>query len=229
MMLSGATTATTTASSSGTYTFTGLASGTYTVTASHTGYTLNPSSQTVSVNGANLTEVNFTAVAQGPPTFTISGVISPAAGGSGATVTLSGAASSTATTSSSGTYTFAGLANGNYAVTPSHTGYTFSPASQNATINAANVTGVDFTATILSTHSVMLSWNASTSMIAGYNVYRSTVNGGGFTKLNSSLVTLLTYTDTTVQNGTTYFYMTTAVDPSDNESEGSNQASATIP
>jgi TolB protein len=47
--------------------------------------------------------------------------------------------------------------------------------------------------------------------------------------LNSSLVASLTYTDTAVQNGTTYFYVTTAVDSSGNESVDSNQVSVTIP
>jgi fibronectin type 3 domain-containing protein len=79
------------------------------------------------------------------------------------------------------------------------------------------------------THSVLLSWDASNSTVAGYNVYRSTVSGSGFTKLNLSLITTLTYTDTTVQNGTTYFYVARAVDSSGNESVDSTQASATIP
>src|SRR6267378_6544554 len=56
-----------------------------------------------------------------PPTqsYSISGTISPAVGGSGTTVTLSGAASATTTANSSGNYAFSGLANGTYAVTPS--------------------------------------------------------------------------------------------------------------
>ena len=78
-------------------------------------------------------------------------------------------------------------------------------------------------------HSVALSWNASTSTIAGYNVYRGTVSGGPYTKINSSLVAVLDYTDSTVQSGTTYFYVTTAVDSSGNESVFSNEVSATIP
>src|SRR5712664_3895175 len=54
-----------------------------------------------------------------PQTYSISGTVSPVAGGSGATVTLSGAASATTTANSSGNYAFSGLANGTYAVTPS--------------------------------------------------------------------------------------------------------------
>ncbi len=88
--LSGAANAATTADSSGNYTFAGLPNGSYMVTPNHTGYSFTPGNQSATVNGADVTGVNFTATAQ---TFSISGTISPAAGGSGATVTLSGAAS----------------------------------------------------------------------------------------------------------------------------------------
>jgi len=226
--LSGAGNATTTADGAGNYSFTGLANGTYTVTPSQTGYTFTPSSQPATINGANVTGVNFTAAQQGGQTFSISGTVSPVTGGSGATVTLSGAASATTTTDGAGNYSFTGLANGTYAVTPSHTGYTFTPSSQPATINGANVTGVNFTAVPQVTHSVLLTWNASTSVVSGYNVYRSTVSGSSYTKINSSLVAVLTYTDTTVQNGTTYFYVTTAVDANSVESVNSNEVSAVI-
>jgi fibronectin type 3 domain-containing protein len=76
---------------------------------------------------------------------------------------------------------------------------------------------------------VDLTWTASTSTVSGYNVYRSTVSGSSYTKINSSLVTGLTFTDSTVQNATTYYYVTTAVDSSGDESAYSNVASATIP
>jgi fibronectin type 3 domain-containing protein len=78
-------------------------------------------------------------------------------------------------------------------------------------------------------HSVALTWNASTSTVSGYNVYRSTVSGAGYTKLNSSLISGLAYTDLSVQNGTTYFYVTTAVDSGGIESVYSNEVSAPIP
>jgi hypothetical protein len=78
-------------------------------------------------------------------------------------------------------------------------------------------------------HSVALTWSASTSTVSGYNVYRSTVSGGPYTKINPSLVAVLNYTDLTVQSGTTYFYVTTAVDSSSNESTYSNEVSAAIP
>ena len=78
-------------------------------------------------------------------------------------------------------------------------------------------------------HSASLAWNGSTSTVSGYNVYRSTVSGSGYTKINSSLITTLTYTDSTVQSATTYYYVTTAVDSSGSESANSNEVSASIP
>ena len=216
-----------TADSSGNYTFTGLANGAYTVTPSKTGYTFGPVNQAVTINGANLTGVNFTATAN--PTFSISGTLSPAAGGDLATVALSGSANATTIANATGNYTFTGLANGAYTVTPSNTGYTFSPVNQAVSVSGANVTGVNFTATVAQSHSVALTWTASTSTVAGYNVYRGTVNGGPYTLVNTSLVTVQAFTDATVQNGLIYYYVATAVDTSGNESAYSTPAQANIP
>ena len=99
----------------------------------------------------------------------------------------------------------------------------------------SNATGSPATVSLSGTgvvpvqHSVALTWSASTSTVSGYNVYRGTVSGGPYTKINSSLVAILTYTDSTVQSGTTYYYVTTAVDSSGDESVYSNGASAPIP
>ena len=227
--LSGAAAATTVTNSSGIYTFAGLNNGTYAVTPSNAGYTFSPSSQTATINGANVTNLNFTATAQVNQTYNISGTVSPTAGGSGATLTLSGAVSATTLATSSGSYIFTGLANGAYTVTPSNTGYTFSPANQNVTVNGSNVGNINFTATVAQTHTVALIWVASTSTVAGYNVYRSTVNGGPYTIVNTSLISGLGFTDTTVQNGVIYYYVATAVDSSGTESLQSNQATANVP
>lgn len=78
-------------------------------------------------------------------------------------------------------------------------------------------------------HAVTLNWTASTSVVAGYNVYRSSQAGGPYARLNSSLILTTNYTDNTVQSGRTYYFVTTAVDPSNLESPYSNQVSATIP
>lgn len=175
--------------------------------------------------------VSGTSTPKTPPTqtYSISGAISPAAGGSGVTVTLSGAATGTMTADSTGSYSFAGLANGTYAITPGRTRYTFSPSTQGVTVSGANATGINFSATVQQAHSVGLSWNASTSSVTGYNVYRSTVSGTEYAKINSPLVAGLAYTDSTVQNGTTYYYVATSVDASGIESVYSDQAPAVIP
>lgn len=78
-------------------------------------------------------------------------------------------------------------------------------------------------------HSVTLSWNASTSQVSGYNVYRSTSSNGHFTKLNNSLIVPTTYVDTSVVSRMTYYYYATSVDGRGNESVPSNQSVATIP
>lgn len=79
-------------------------------------------------------------------TYTVSGTVTlNGAGLSGATVS-SGSAS--ATTDANGAYTISGLANGTYTLTPSKSGYTFTPTSQSVTVNGANLTGKNFTATV---------------------------------------------------------------------------------
>jgi hypothetical protein len=78
-------------------------------------------------------------------------------------------------------------------------------------------------------HSVSLSWNASTSEVAGYNIYRSAGPNGPFSKLNSPLITGLSYSDSNVQSGATYYYAATSVDSSNVESPYSNLATAAVP
>jgi hypothetical protein len=139
--LTGATTASTTANSSGAYTFSNLLSGSYTVTPSGAGLTFNPTSQAVSITNANVTNVNFTA--SSATTFSISGTIT---GGAGASVALTGAATATTTANASGVYTFSGLLSGSYTVTPNLAGSTFTPVSAPVTISTASVSGINFTA-----------------------------------------------------------------------------------
>ena len=84
--------------------------------------------------------------------------------------------------------------------------------------------------TVSQRHSVDLSWNASTSQdVIGYNVYRGTQSGGPYTQINPVLDASTVYTDTSVADGTTYYYVTTAVDSDNQESVHSNQAQAVIP
>src|ERR1700756_1464121 len=75
----------------------------------------------------------------------------------------------------------------------------------------------------VTSYSAVLSWTASTSAVTGYNVYRSTVSGGSYAKINSSMVAGTTYTDATAASGQTYYYVTTSVDSSGVESLNSNE------
>jgi fibronectin type 3 domain-containing protein len=100
--------------------------------------------------------------------------------------------------------------------------------ASNATNSPGTITLIGIGVQLVS-HSVTLNWTASTSVVSGYNVYRSTISGGPYTKLNSTLVVATTYDDTSVQSGQTYFYLATSVDSSNVESVDSTEASATIP
>jgi rhamnogalacturonan endolyase len=75
---------------------------------------------------------------------------------------------------------------------------------------------------------VALEWaDNSEGDLSGYNIYRSTILGSGYVKLNQALLTVSNYTDNDVVNGTTYYYVITAADISFNESAYSSEVSAT--
>ncbi|MGI0094609.1 MAG: fibronectin type III domain-containing protein, partial [Nitrosotalea sp.] len=78
---------------------------------------------------------------------------------------------------------------------------------------------------------ILLSWTAPSSdggsAITGYRIYRGIVSGGeGTTSIATVSGSTLSYTDTGLTNGVTYFYKVTAVN-SVGESVSSNEASAT--
>jgi hypothetical protein len=76
--------------------------------------------------------------------------------------------------------------------------------------------------------SIILAWNTNSEAdINGYNVYRSATTGGGYAKLNISLLTIANYTDTGLTNGTPYYYVVTAVDKAGHESSNSSEKTAT--
>jgi fibronectin type 3 domain-containing protein len=70
---------------------------------------------------------------------------------------------------------------------------------------------------------IMLSWNAS-SGATNYNLKRSLIGGGSHT--NVANLTGTNYTDLGLTNGTTYYYVVSAVNPS-GESPDSSEVSAT--
>jgi hypothetical protein len=140
--LSGAATASTVTDATGAYTFSGLANGSYTVTPSLTDYTFAPVNIPVVVSNANKSGEDFVATVS----FTISGTVSgDIAAGVG--VSLSGAATASTVTDATGAYSFSGLANGSYTVTPSLTDFTFDPTSIPVVVSGSNIANQNFTAT----------------------------------------------------------------------------------
>jgi hypothetical protein len=117
---------------------------------------------------------------------------------------------------------------------------TFTPPATGAasgslsfTSNASNSPAVETltgTGTPPPQHSVSLSWTASNSSgVIGYNIYRGATSGGPYSKINAVLNASTLYTDSTVADGQTYYYVTTAVNSSNEESGYSNQTQAVIP
>jgi hypothetical protein len=98
--------------------------------------------------------------------FVISGAVTGATA-DGVLITLSGAMSGATTTAGGGLYSFFGLPNGNYTLTPSKVGYSFSPASFAVTVNGGNVTGQNFTANFVSCPALTSVPSGTTGILLG--------------------------------------------------------------
>jgi hypothetical protein len=113
----------------------------------------------------------------------------------------------------------------------------FSPSKSGAvtgtltlTSNASDshaIEGLSGTA-VSAEYSVDLSWKASTSHVAGYNVYRGT-SVGDYSQINSQLDASTNYTDKTVVPGNTYYYAATSVNSAGEESTYSTPIEVKIP
>jgi hypothetical protein len=171
----GATNPATVTDANGHYTFTGLANGQYTLTPSASGSTFTPASRAVTISGGDSTGNDFTASATSSNLggYSISGIVTRTTSTglplSGAAVTLSGpnlASSITATADANGNYSFSGLSNGTYTLTPSYSTtivvckgislpggltktvtYSFSPVDMTISITGADSTGMSFVGT----------------------------------------------------------------------------------
>jgi hypothetical protein len=187
-----------------------------------TSYTIsvNPGSLSFgSVNKGSTAAQSFTITNTGNSNVAISGVAATGAGYS--IVSGAGAVTLSPNQSTSVSVQFAPSVGGS--------------ASGSATV-LSNATGGGSTVSLSGTgvvptvqHSIALNWAASTTSVAGYNVYRSTVSGSSYAKMNASPVGGVSYADSSVQSGQTYYYVATSVDASGNESVYSNEVSAVIP
>jgi len=78
-------------------------------------------------------------------------------------------------------------------------------------------------------HVVDMNWDASKSSdVVGYNVYRSP-DGSSWKKVNVSLIASTLYSDSTVANGTTYYYAATAVASDGKESGKTASIKVSVP
>ena len=189
------------------------------VVASHT-ISVNPGSLSFgSVTDGSSASQGFTVTNTGNSNVAISGITATGTGYS----LLSGAGAVTLSPNQSTSVSVqfapsaAGSANGSVNI--------LSDATGSASSVALSGTGVAPTVP----HSVALNWGASSSSVAGYNVYRSTVSGSAYAKMNGSMVGGVNYADSSVQSGHTYYYVATAVDGSGNESVYSNEVAAIVP
>ncbi len=209
----------------------GSASGSVTVTSTGSNPTLSiPLTGTGSVTAGQLAAT--ATLALGSVVDGTSGTATGSLTASGANVTVTGATSSSSLFAISGltlpmtiqagqsapfTVTFSPLVAGSDSATLTFT----SNAQPSTTTDTA--TGIGTTAP---THTVSLSWNASTSSnISGYNIYRAvyTTSCGSYSKINGTTLEPATvYSDSSVVDGTNYCYATTAVNSSNEESGYSN-------
>jgi Abnormal spindle-like microcephaly-assoc'd, ASPM-SPD-2-Hydin/Protein of unknown function (DUF1573) len=165
------------------------------------------STQTVTVTNTGNSNVSISQIAASGAGYSLNGAVVPVTLTPSQKLAFSVIFSPTATGAVSGSVTIASNATG-------------SPAT--ITLSGSGVVPVP--------HTASLSWTASTSVVSGYNVYRSTTSGTGYSKLNGSTpVSGVSYSDSSVVNGTTYYYVTTAVDATGTESGNSNEATAVIP
>ena len=158
---------------------------------------------TLSANGTSVTVKSATLSSS---EFSLSGISFPVTVAAGKSVSFSVNFKPQASGGASGTISFASSASG-----------------------AAVSEVVSGTGTAASQHQVVLSWKDSASAVTGYNVYRANASTGPFYRMNSSLDSTASYTDTTVLSGTTYYYATTAVSAGGMESTYSAPVKAVIP
>jgi hypothetical protein len=155
--LSGAGSGSTTSNSTGSFTFTGRANGTYTVTPTKAGFAYTPASQTVTVNGADVTGVNFSSTAVAPvvqlsPTSLSFGSLAVGSSSASQAVTLKNIGTASLSLTS---ITFAGTNPGDFAQTNN--------CSSSLAVNASCTVNVTFKPTATGTRSGSLRFTDNAS------------------------------------------------------------------
>ncbi len=143
------------------------------------------SGTTISINDTaplddrfNLAACEILPAAAVGPTWSISGSVTPAAIGSGTTLTTSGAAT---VADANGNYTLTGLVSGSYTVAAAKTGFAFVPPTQAVTINGASLAAVNFSGQAVITLTVAISQPASGSEVSALTTVAASVSDSGST------------------------------------------------
>jgi hypothetical protein len=156
-------------------------------------------------------DVTVTSASSSNSRFALSGISLPLTIPAGQSAEFTVTFSPQATGAASGTLTFSSDA---------------TPSSITDTITGTG------TGNAAQTYTVELSWAPSTSSnIVGYNVYRSPFGSacGAYARVNSALNPSTSFGDSSVADGQTYCYVTTAVNSSNQESSFSTPVEATVP
>jgi hypothetical protein len=163
--------ATANVAANGSYTFSNVANGTYTLQPSEPGFTFNPTTESVTVNGNTVTAPAFTATATAT-TGSINGTISQTGTISGATVQLLQGTTlmATANVAANGSYSFSNVANGTYTLQPIESGFTFSPVTQNVTVNGNTVTAQVFNASPAGSTAVKHVQSCTPTSVGGFGI-----------------------------------------------------------
>jgi hypothetical protein len=190
----------------------------------------------LTVNAAGQLTASTTALSYGNITVGASKILPVTLTNSGGSsvsisnVTLSGAGVSSSGVSSGLIVAAGSSANLNVTFAPSTSGVLGGTITINSNATDSTVTiSLSGTAVLPISHSVTLTLAPNSSNVVGYNVYRSSISNGPYTKLDSPPFTSTTYIDSTVLANQTYYYVATSVDSAGNETGDSNQVSATIP
>jgi autotransporter-associated beta strand protein len=235
---------------SGTWTLTGSNSYTGQTTVSNGTLGISQSNSTSSLAVAAGAALALGGASGSPGTLILSGTLAPSAGSNlnfvlgsstsdsiqvaGAYSTPGGAVSINLSSNqgglSAGTYILiagaTGISAGSFAIGSAPTGYGYALSASNGTLSltvtapSSQPTGLSATG---ANGSVSLGWTAASGAVS-YNVKRSPTSGSGYVTIASG-VTGISYSDYSVSNGTSYYYVVSSVNGA-GESPNSTQASA---
>ncbi|MFZ0304348.1 MAG: choice-of-anchor D domain-containing protein [Terracidiphilus sp.] len=170
----------------------------------------SPSYQSVTLTSSGTAAVTLSAGSVSGTGYTISGVSFPLTLNPGQTATLEIEFDPTAS----------GVSNGSITLT------------SNSSTGSTSTISLSGTGEGGSSYEVNLTWDAPTGSsdpVTGYNIYRAVSGSSTYELVNSSLNSTTAYSDTTVQNSTSYIYYVASVDNEGNQSVPSNTFTVAIP